>query len=231
MGHTSVVAMSHPSRSARRFPALIRAFRRGVLPLVLLIAPHVTHTTAAAESRFPLSISAGTQSLTVPWHPGPATNRFNPAFVVGTDRTWKPVGGARLYYTFNVGVFQNYWWMTGVFLDAELGIGHALPLGFQADLRLGAGYLHYYWRRETLVLEDGRYVRATDWGRPSAMFPLSVILGYRGSAADPLRFAPFVSAQWAAQAPFTDEAPVMTHFFLAVGVRIDLGRETPAARR
>jgi hypothetical protein len=135
----------------------------------------------------------------------------------------------RLYHTVNLGFFQHYWWMTGLFLDAEFGVGRALPAGFQADLRLGVGYLHYFWRRESLELEDGRYVQVTDWGRPSLWVPLSVVLGYRGNPARPLAVAPFISAQWAAQALFQDEIPAMTHFFLLVGVRIEFGRAEPAA--
>jgi hypothetical protein len=207
-----------------------RACRLGVLLFSSLLALCIGDATSvSAESRFPLSISAGTQSLTVPWHPGPVANRFNPAIAAGTDRTLRPGGFFRLYYAANLGVFQNYWWMTGVYLDAELGISHAFDFGMHADLRLGVGYLHYFWRRQTFELEDGVYVPARDWGRPSVWVPLSVLLGYRGSPAHPLVVAPFVCAQWAVQAPFIDETPAMTHFILAAGVRIDLGRLTAKA--
>jgi hypothetical protein len=179
-------------------------------------------TPAASHSRFPLFISAGSHSLTVPWHTGPITKRFNPALVAGTERTLKHGRHLRLYQTANLGFFQHYWWMTGLFLDTELGISRQLPLHLHADLRLGAGYLHYFWRRRTLELEHGEYVEARDWGRPSLVIPLSIVLGYRRSSDRPFSVAPFVSAQWAVQALFTDEIPVMTHFILQVGVRINL---------
>jgi hypothetical protein len=214
------------------FLGLPNACTRGVLILVFLLALGVGDATlVAAESRFPVSVSVGTHSLTVPWHPGPVTNRYNPVFVVGTDRTWKSGDRARLYYTANLGFFQHYWWMTGVFLSSELGVGYELPLGFHADARLGLGYLHYFSRRQTLELKDGVYVPARDWGKPSIMVPFSLLLGYRASHENPLRFAPFISAQWAVQAPFTEEAPAMTHFFLAVGVRIDLWQESSSEGR
>lgn len=160
--------------------------------------------------------------MTVPWHPGPVGNRLNPALIVGTERALKR-GASRFYHTVNLGFFQHYWWMTGLFLDAELGVGTSLPFGLHGDARLGVGYLHYFWRRETLKLEDGVYVPARDWGRPSVLVPFSIALGYRGGPHRPLAVAPFVSAQWAVQAPFIEEAPAMTHFFLLVGVRIDRG--------
>ena len=180
----------------------------------------------ASEPRLPISISAGTHSLTVPWHPGPVTNRLNPTFAVGADRTLKQGDHLRLYGTANLGAFRHYWWMTGVFVSSEFGAGYALPYGFHADLRLGVGYLHYFWRRKTLELKNGRYVQVRNWGKPSVLVPLSFVLGYRGTPARPLLFAPFVSAQWAVQAPFAEEAPAMTHFILAVGVRVDLYRLT-----
>jgi len=63
------------------------------------------------------------------------------------------------------------------------------------------------------------------------MVPLSVVLGYRGSSARPLPVAPFVSAQWAVQGLFLDEAPAMPHLLLLLGVRIDPERATPTEGR
>jgi hypothetical protein len=180
-----------------------------------------TATPLEAQSRYPLVVSGGTHSLTVPWHPGPVTKRLNPALIIGTERTLKKGTNTRLYQSVNLGFFQHYWWMTAVFADTELGGSYALPLGFHADLRLGVGYMYHFWRRETLELKDGVYTPATDWGKLSIMAPLSVVLGYRGHRDSALPVAPFVSAQWAVQGPFVDEAPVMTHFFLLVGIRID----------
>jgi hypothetical protein len=174
-------------------------------------------------------VSGGTHSLTVPWHTGPITERFNPAFRVGTERMLKDGRHVTLFQTASLGFFQHYWWMTGILIDTELGIRRGLPLGLHADLRLGAGYLHYFWRRQILVLEDGEYVEARDWGRPSLVIPLSLVLGYRGSAERPLTTSPFVSAQWPVQAMFTDEIPAMTHFILSVGLRMNLGgRHSPS---
>ena len=206
--------------------------RCSVFPFILLLALSAGGATALdTQSQSPLVFSAGTHSLTVPWHAGPVTDRLNPTFLIGTERTLRPGGRLRLYQTANLGFFQHYWWMTGVFLDTELGVSHTLPLGFHADLRLGVGYLHSFWRRETLELKDGKYVHARDWGRPSLIVPLSIVIGYRGGSPRPLTIAPFISAQWAVQAPFTNESPVMTHLFLHVGVRINRGSVTATAGR
>jgi hypothetical protein len=227
-----VIAMASSFYSARKYCGPFLA-RRVVVPAFIILCSFCIGTTAsvAAESGFPISVSAGTHSLTVPWHPGPVTNRLNPAFVVGTDHTLRPGGRVRLYGTANIGAFQNYWWMTGVYLSTEGGAGYAFRFGLHTDVRLGLGYLHYFWRRKTLELKNGAYVQTRNWGKPSVLVPLSIILGYRGSPARPLAVAPFIAAQWAVQAPFTDESPAMTHFFLSVGVRINLWRAAPADRR
>lgn len=209
----------------------MRSHSSFLLFIVLLLFWFGITTPVAAQSRFPLIVSGGTHSLTVPWHPGPVTKRLNPAIIVGTECTLKRGSRTRLYQTANLGFFQHYWWMTGIFFDTELGGSYALPRGFHGDLRLGVGYLHYFWRRDTLELKDGVYVRATDWGRPSAIVPLSVVLGYSGSSAHPIPVAPFISAQWAVQAPFVEDAPVMTHFLLLIGVRINRDGTTSTSGR
>ena len=194
---------------------------RGILILILISLFFFAYV--AASQSLPLVVSGGTHSLTVPWHLEPVTKRLNPALIVGTERMLRSGGRVELYYTKNLGFFQHYWWMTGVYLNTELGIRHALPLGLYADMRLGIGDMHYFWRRKTLELEDGRYVQATNWGRPSLMIPLSVTLGYRGSSTRPIAVVPFVSMQWVVQALFSDEVPVMTHNFILAGVRMSTG--------
>jgi hypothetical protein len=179
---------------------------------------------AEAQSGTPVVLSMGTHSLTTPWYLGPVADRINPAFMVGTDRSIRTRDKWRFFYALNLGLFRHHWWMTGLSLEPELGIGRSIPGGFHADLRLGLGYLHYFWRRETLELKDGQYVKAADWGHPSLIVPLSLTLQYRGGSTDPLSVSPFVSARWAGQGLFLDEIPAMTHLFLLGGVRIERGQ-------
>jgi hypothetical protein len=219
------VAMAFLPRPERELCLLPRACRRGVPPLILVLLLCLWNSASAAEqSKLPLVVTTGTHSLTAPWHLGPTTNRVNPALIIGTEHMLKPEGRVRLYLTANLGFFQHYWWMTGLFADSELGTSCGLAYGFHADFKLGLGYMHYFWRRKLLELSNGRYARATDWGRPSLTVPLSAVLGYRGDAARPLAVQPFISARWAVQALFLDEVPVMPHLFLLVGVRIDMER-------
>ena len=178
----------------------------------------------AAQTEFPLVISGGMHALTFPWHLGPATKHISPAFMVGTERTLKSGGRFRLYQTANLGFFQHHWWISGAFLNTELGGSCRLFLGFHVDLRLGVGYMHCFHRRKILKLKDGKYVQSTDWGVPSLMAPLSLELGYRGQSGRPLFFAPFVSLQFAFQALFRDKVPGLPHMFILVGVRIPLGQ-------
>jgi hypothetical protein len=178
-------------------------------------------SSLGAQSGYPVSVAVGTQSLTVPWHTAPVTYRFNPALLVGTDTPLKSGESWRLLFGINVGFFRNHWWMTGVSLEPEIGIGRTLPGGLYTDVRLGVGYLHYFWRRKRLELEEGMYVPAMDWGSPSLIVPLSATLAYRGNQDDPLPVSPFVSARWGVQGLFRSGVSVATHMFLLGGVRIE----------
>ena len=221
-----------PPRSAKGSYERLHIRCCGILTLILLLSLGVGNATSrAAQSRFPLVVSWGAHSLTVPWYPKPVTYRLNPVLIAGTEHTLKSGNRMRLYQAANLGFFQHYWWMTGVFLDTELGVSRALPLRLHADLRLGVGYMHYFWRRNTLELREGRYVAAKDWGKPSVMIPLSVVLGYHRNSLRPLPVAPFVSAQWAVQGLFLDEVPAMTHLLILFGVRINQARATPTEGR
>ena len=212
------------TRLRRRIPPC----SRGGLALLLLPLFCVLDTPwVAAQSSAPVVISVGTHALTVPWYTGPVADRLNPAFFVGTDHELRSGDHWQFFFGANLGFFRNHWWMTGVSLEPELGIGRSLLGGFHTDLRLGLGYMHYFWRRETLALENGRYVPATDWGRPSIILPLSATLGYRGDPDRPLSVSPFVSLRWAVQGLFLPEVPAMTHLFLLGGVRVERGKGTP----
>ncbi|HSG27556.1 MAG TPA: hypothetical protein VLA34_03675 [Candidatus Krumholzibacterium sp.] len=179
----------------------------------------------------PLVISAGSHSLTLPWYPGPVGERFDPAVTIGTERVLKDRDRWRLYHTGNAGYFQDKWWMTGIYLDTELGAGLYLPLGLHADLRLGIGYLHYFSRRKTLELEGGRYVPSTDYGKPAAVFPMSLLIGYGGSRGRLTSISPFICAKWIIQTPFSEETPAMTHLLVLGGVRIFWGDGGNGRRR
>lgn len=187
----------------------------GALVVVLLCGAPALHGQS-----LPITIAAGAHALTVPWYPGAVNDRFNPAFLVGGERTLRQGEHWRLYQTGNVGFFLHYWWMTGVSLDTGLGIGRTLPLGLHADFRLGVGYLHCFFRRRELELRHGEWVETRRLGRPSLLVPASLMVGYGGPPGWPLAVAPFFAARWGFQALFLEEMPVMSHLQLLVGVRI-----------
>jgi hypothetical protein len=216
--HTSTMRLFDGGRGVVGWPRgrPTRAFAAAAAMLLSVFAP----TRAIAQSERPVVLAVGTQALTVPWHPGPVAAGWNPAFMAGTDHTFDSNGSWRFFFGLNLGVFRNQWWMTGVSLEPEVGIGRAMG-EFTADVRLGLGYMHYFWRRRPLELEGGRYTEAPNRGRPSLLVPLSLTLGYRGDSDDPVTVQPFVSARWALQGLFLPEIPAVSHLFLLGGVRLD----------
>ena len=204
---------------------VLRGARHGLAPAFMVLAciGAMRAVPLVGQSDWALRIAAGTHALTVPWYLAPVSYRFNPAVEVGADRVLRDGERWKLSLGINVGFVRDHWWMTGLSLAPELRIARAIPGGFLADAGVGLGYMHYFWRRKTLELEDGRYVETTDWGRPSLILPLSLTVAYQGDRDHPLSVAPFVSAQWGVQALFLSEAPVMTHLSLLGGVRIRRG--------
>jgi len=182
---------------------------------------------AAGQSDLPLVLSAGTHALTVPWYPAPLATGLNPAFMMGTDHGQRSGGDWSFFFGLNLGFFRDRWWMSGVSVEPEVGYGGRFGGGFHADVRIGLGYLHYFWRRERLELEGGEYLSRADYGHPSLILPLSVSLGYRGDADDPVEVAPFITGRWGIQGLFLETLPAMTHLSVLGGVRIDRGRNTP----
>lgn len=177
-------------------------------------------TALAGQSPSSFLVTVGTHALTVPWYPGPVMDGFDPAVMAGTDRAFRTSGRWTLSFGIDLGFFRDHWWMTGVSVEPVIRFARSLPGGLQAGFGVGLGYLHYFWRRQTLVLRDGRYVEGAKWGRPSIVLPLSATLEYRGDPNRPLSVSPLVSARWEVQGLFLREVPVMSHLSLFGGVRI-----------
>lgn len=195
---------------------------RSLLLQIIIMAAFFAGTDASAftASRVSFTVTMGTQALTIPWYVNPLFKRVNPAFSVGAAyplKRWKYID---LYQSVNTGFLQHYWWMSALYLDTESGTRFTAPFGFYADVNAGLGYMHYFLRRETMVLKNGSYVREPDRGMPSIIVPMSLSLGYSGKPDQQPLFAPFLSIRWILQGMFLEEIPAMSHMLLMAGVRI-----------
>lgn len=190
--------------------------------LALFLIPGTSHI-AKAQADLPVVLSVGAHALTVPWYPQPLSAGLNPMVTVGTDRMPGAGEGWKAFFSASVSFFRHRWWMSGVSLVPSVGMGKTFRGGLQTDARIGFGYMHYFWRRETLELKNGRYVDSGNLGRPSIVLPLSVTIGYRGRAEEPLSVSPFVTGRWAIQELFLEEVPAITHLSVLGGVRINRG--------
>lgn len=216
-----MATLSGSRRSGREDLARRRDLGSPVCLHTLLVALVLScPPTALAQSGTDVQVAIGTHALTLPWHPGPGGNGFDPVVMAGIDRAFRSGGPWKLSLVANLGFARDRWWMTSLSLEPEIRLGRALPGGLEADLGLGLGYMHHFWRRETWRPEGGRYVRPSHRGRPSLIIPLSWTLSYRGGADRRLAVSPFVSARWGVQALFLEEVPALSHLSLLVGVRI-----------
>lgn len=175
---------------------------------------------AASQSPSSVLVAVGTHALTLPWYPAPVMDGFNPAMTVSTDRAFRSRGRWTLSFGIDVGFFRDHWWMSGLSVTPEVRFTRDLAGGVRGGLGVGLGYLHYFWRRKTMVLRDGAWVEGTNRGRPSVQLPFSATLEYQGNGDRPLMVSPLVTARWGVQGLFLKEVPVLSHFSLLGGVRI-----------
>lgn len=199
--------------------------------LFLLLLLWVPPQRAQAQTESSFTVAVGAHALTVPWHLRALSSHLNPAAMVGMDRNWKSGTSGRLFYALELGFIRHRWWMTGISVEPEVGIGLALPGGFTSDLRLGLGYMHWFWRRKTFELQDEGWAEPSNLGRPSLTLPLSFSLGYTGDSSDPLPVSPFLMVRWSLQGMFLEETPAMTHMQLLGGVRVHPGTRKPKGGR
>ncbi len=189
----------------------------GVRPVVCQSGTHV-------------NVAVGAHALTVPWHPSPLNSGYNPAAEVGTDWPRRPWGPWQSFFALSLRGFQHRWWMTGLSLTPEVGLGRRLAGGLHADVRVGLGYMHFFWRRTTWRAEGGRFQKVPRLGRASVALPLTLSLGYRGSDRRPIQIQPYASVRWTIQGIFLKGIPAMTHLELLGGLRINRGRAVEDGR-
>jgi hypothetical protein len=109
-------------------PTLLRRWRSVSLIIAILLAVSAVESKPlSAQPKTPITIAVGTQALTVPWYTAPVTRRINPALYVGTDSRLKSGTSWTLLFAVNVGFFRNHWWMTGLSLEPEIGVGRTSP--------------------------------------------------------------------------------------------------------
>lgn len=119
-----------------------------------------------------------------------------------------------LVLTSNLGWYYDAHFATGVYINESAGFRYSTPINLFLDIALGIGYLHNFPTRRTFTLEDGKYVKRVDPGRPCFMGLVNIGMGYRFNDAASL----FLRYEWFVQVPYREDWPVVPHGCLHIGM-------------
>jgi hypothetical protein len=197
------------------------------LTLSLVTLFLVSSSSLAAQSDTPLLkkpllvslFNAGTQFpgsgilgvFTTPVHPG---------LSAGTEFRYNHHPKNQFFQTAKVAVSYHKYVQTSVQLYSETGYRRIIWRGFQAEFRLGAGYLHALAATQVFEAKNGIYRKKTNLGRPQFMASSALGLGYEFTKGEnPLRV--FLDYQFYLQMPFVKSyVPLAPNTALHLGVAV-----------
>jgi len=177
--------------------------------------------SAAAQNKdLPLSLSIFNNGTSLPGrgYAGVFSKTIHPGISLGTAHLYRKGIHSELFQTLKLGYFYHQYNQHGLQLYSELGYRYLTGSGFYGEGLLGAGYLHSFADVQQFRLENGRYVKKKNWGRPQLMATLSLALGYdlKPHCGLPLKF--FLQYQFWLQTPFVNKyVPLLPNTALHLG--------------
>lgn len=187
----------------------------------ILILLFIAHTSIAQERSIPLSVSIFNNGTSLPGkgYGGVFSKTVHPGITLGTAHQYRKGRRTELFQTLKLGYFYHRHNQHGVQLYTELGYRYFITGGLYADGLLGAGYMHSFADVQQFRLEDGRYVKKANWGRPQLMGSVSLALGYDLQARSNIPFKLFLQYQFWLQTPFVNKyVPLLPNTALHLGL-------------
>ncbi|MCB0549460.1 MAG: hypothetical protein KDD19_17935 [Phaeodactylibacter sp.] len=172
-------------------------------PLIISLYNNATLLPGAAK--------AGIWS--VPLHPG---------FTVGTEFYYRQKARHQWLQTANLAYHYHQYAVHSIQLYSEAGYRRRIGTAFDAEAKLGLGYLHSIPDAQIFQLNaEGAYEKKANLGRPQAMGGLALGVGYSFQG----KWAPraFLAYRFYMQFPFVNEyVPVLPNTALHVGVALSV---------
>ena len=149
----------------------------------------------------------------VPLHPG---------LSIGTEFAYQHKANHSWLQTVNLGYHYHQYALHSLQLYSEGVYRYHFNNPFDAEAKLGLGYLHAIPDAQLFELQDnGVYGAKQNWGRPQAMASLAIGFGYTFAGKKPLRA--FITYRFYIQTPFVNEyVPVLPNTALHLGVSAPL---------
>jgi hypothetical protein len=181
----------------------------------------VCFSVTAQQPEIPIAVSVFNNGTSLPGsgYAGVFSKTIHPGFDMGTYHLYKAAPKHDFFQTFKLGYFYHQYNQNAIQLYSELGYRFKTTSGFYGEGLLGAGYLHSFADVDQFKLEDGHYVKKTNWGRPQFMATASLALGYHFQTKQkrPLRI--FLQYQCWMQTPFVNKyVPLLPNAALHLGL-------------
>ncbi|WP_162902761.1 hypothetical protein [Taibaiella koreensis] len=196
-------------------------------PLFTLFFLIAVITASAQEQTLPLSLSLFNNGTSLPGkgYAGVFSKSIHPGICLGTAHRYRQGQRSELFQTLKLGYFYHRYNQHGLQLYSEFGYRYRITGGFYAEGLLGAGYLHSFADVQQFRLEDGRYVKKKNWGRPQLMATASLALGYDLQSCSTLPLKLFLQYQFWLQTPFVNKyVPLLPNTALHLGAIYSLKR-------
>jgi hypothetical protein len=201
------------------------------LLLFLLLLPFVSH---AQQGSLPVSVSIFNNGTSLPGqgYAGIFSKTIHPGITFGTYHIYRKKAKSELFQTAKLGYFYHRHAQHAVQLYSELGYRYLTKSGFYGEALLGAGYLHSFADVQQFKLEDGKYVKKANLGRPQFMATFSLGAGYDLQAKGKLPLRLFLQYQFWMQTPFVNKyVPLLPNAALHIGAIYQLPKHKSTATK
>lgn len=181
----------------------------------------------AQEKQTPLSLSIFNNGTSLPGsgYAGVFSRNIHPGLTLGTAHLYRVRQKSRLFQTLKLGYFYHRHNQHAIQLYSELGYRYNIGKGFYAAALAGGGYLHSFADVEQYMLENGKYVRKANTGRPQLMVSASLAAGYDLAPKTGIPLSLFLQYQFWLQAPFVKKyVPLLPNTALHLGASYILKR-------
>lgn len=185
-----------------------------LIALILLLFPFTA--TAQDSQNYPITISVFNQGVSYPYSQL-ITQPIHPGVMLETNHFFKS-GTHSWGWNVSVGYYFHRHFANGFFLQGNLLYRYQSASGIYGQLLLGTGYLHVFRAADEYKLQNGKYVKNTDWGNGRIMPSIGIELGYKLRKEEPLSSSVFIRYQTWIQYPFSPGfIPLLSHTNLHLG--------------
>ncbi len=192
----------------------------GFIGVLLFTAHGIFAQSSPATAKKPLIVSLFNIGTQLPGSGvlGVFTTPVHPGVSAGTEFRYNQHPKNQFFQTAKLAVSYHQYVQTSIQLYSEAGYRRSIWRGTQAELRLGAGYLHAIAATEVFEAKNGVYKKKVNLGRPQFMASTALGLSYQvQKGARPPRF--FLDYQFFLQMPFVKSyVPLAPNTALHLGI-------------